>query len=242
MSVTSILNNANTGLIAAQTQLRVVSDNVSNVNTPGYVRKVADQVALSSQGVGSGVEVTRIRLATDRFLQAASLSANSEASRQGVRYELYDRIQSLFGDPGGTSGFFSQVDSIFASFASSAEDPTSSPRRQDALFKTQALFDESTRIANQIQAVREDADGRIQTAVESANNLLTQIEALNVQIGRAKVVNGDASGAETAQAALVDQLASLMDIRVSARAVGGVSIRTGNGALLAGEGAATLSY
>jgi flagellar hook-associated protein 1 FlgK len=50
MSVTSILNNANTGLIAAQTQLRVVSDNVSNVNTPGYVRKVADQVALSSQG------------------------------------------------------------------------------------------------------------------------------------------------------------------------------------------------
>ncbi|RZJ42768.1 MAG: flagellar hook-associated protein FlgK [Brevundimonas sp.] len=242
MSVTSILNNANTGLIAAQTQLRVVSDNVSNVNTPGYVRKVADQVALSSQGVGSGVEVTRVRLATDRFLQAASMSANSEASRQGVRYELYDRIQSLFGDPGGTSGFFSQVDSIFASFASSAEDPTSSPRRQDALFKTQALFDESTRIANQIQAVREDADGRIQTAVESANNLLTQIEALNVQISRAKVSNGDASGAETAQAALVDQLSSLMDIRVSARGVGGVSIRTGNGALLAGEGAATLSY
>ncbi|RZJ82815.1 MAG: flagellar hook-associated protein FlgK, partial [Brevundimonas sp.] len=215
---------------------------VSNVNTPGYVRKVADQVALSSQGVGSGVEVTRVRLATDRFLQAASMSANSEASRQGVRYELYDRIQSLFGDPGGTTGFFSQVDSIFASFASSAEDPTSSPRRQDALFKTQALFDESTRIANQIQAVREDADGRIQTAVESANNLLTQIEALNVQISRAKVTNGDASGAETAQAALVDQLSSLMDIRVSARSVGGVSIRTGNGALLAGEGAATLSY
>lgn len=242
MSVTSILNNANTGLVAAQTQLRVVSDNVSNVNTPGYVRKVADQVARSSQGVGTGVEVTRVRLATDRFLQAASMSANSEASRQGVRYELYDRIQSLFGDPGGKTGFFSQVDNIFSSFASSAEDPTSSPRRQDALFKTQALFDEATRIAGQIQAVREDADGRIQTAVESANNLLTQIEALNVQISRAKVTNGDASGAETAQAALVDQLSSLMDIRVSARSVGGVSIRTGNGALLAGEGAATLSY
>ncbi len=242
MSLMTILNTANSGLIAAQTQLRVVSDNVSNVNTPGYVRKIADQQTLVSQGMGTGVEVARIRLATDRFLQAASLSAGAEASRQGVRYELYDRIQSLFGDPGGDAGFFSQVDGVFAAFSASAEDPTSSPRRQDALFKTQALFDEATRISNQIQAVREDADGRIQSAVEKANTLLQQIEGLNLEIARATVVNGDASGAETAQSALIGQLAELMDIRVTVRPVGGVSIRTGNGSLLAGEGAATLSY
>ena len=242
MSLSAIMNSATTGLTAAQTQLRVVSDNVSNVNTPGYVRKIADQVALTSQGMGAGVEVARIRLATDRFLQAASLSAGAEAARHGVRHELYDRVQSLFGDPGGTSGFFSQVDAVFSAFAASGEDPTSSPRRQEALFRTQALFDEAGRIGKQIQAVREDADGRIQSAVEKANNLLTQIEGLNLEIARATVVNGDASGAETAQSALIGQLAELMDIRVTTRAVGGVSIRTGTGTLLAGEGAATLSY
>ncbi|MBW8303164.1 MAG: flagellar hook-associated protein FlgK [Brevundimonas sp.] len=242
MSLNAIMNTATSGLTTAQTQLRVVSDNVSNVNTPGYVRKIADQVSMTSQGMGAGVEVARIRLATDRFLQAASLNAGAEAARQGVRYELYDRIQSLFGDPGGTSGFFSQVDAVFSAFAASAEDPTSSPRRQDALFRTQALFDEAGRIGGQIQAVREDADGRIQSAVEKANSLLQQIEGLNLEIARATVVNGDASGAETAQSALIGQLAELMDIRVSVRAVGGVSIRTGAGTLLAGEGAATLSY
>lgn len=242
MSLNAIMNTATSGLTAAQTQLRVVSDNVSNVNTPGYVRKIADQVTLTSQGMGAGVEVARIRLATDRFLQAASLNAGAEAARQGVRHELYDRIQSLFGDPGGDSGFFSQVDGVFSAFAASAEDPTSSPRRQDALFRTQALFDEAGRIGEQIQAVREDADGRIQSAVEKANSLLQQIEGLNLEIARATVVNGDASGAETAQAALIGQLAELMDIRVSVRPVGGVSIRTGAGTLLAGEGAATLSY
>jgi flagellar hook-associated protein 1 FlgK len=242
MSLNAIMNTATSGMSAAQTQLRVVSDNVSNVNTPGYVRKIAEQQTLVSQGVGSGVEVARIRLATDRFLQAASFNAGAEAARQGVRHELYDRIQSLFGDPGGDSGFFSRVDAVFASFAASAEDPTSSPRRQDALFKTQALFDEARRIGGQIQAVREDADGRIQSAVEKANSLLGQIEALNIEIARATVVNGDASGAETAQASLIGQLAELMDIRVTPRSVGGVSIRTGSGALLAGQGAATLSY
>ena len=242
MSLNAIMHTATSGLAAAQTQLRIVSDNVSNVNTPGYVRKIGDQVTLTGQGIGSGVEVARIRLATDRFLQAASLNAGAEAARQGVRYELYDRIQSLFGDPGGDAGFFSQVDGVFSAFAASAEDPTSSPRRQDALFKTQALFDEAGRIGKQIQAVREDADGRMQSAVEKANSLLTQIEGLNLEIARATVVNGDASGAETAQAALIDQLAELMDIRVSVRPVGGVSIRTSSGSLLAGEGAATLSY
>jgi len=131
---------------------------------------------------------------------------------------------------------------MFSAFAASAETPTSSPLRQDALFKTQALFDESSRIGTQIQAVREDADGRIQSAVEKANGLLQQIESLNLDIARATVVNGDASGAETAQSALIGQLSQLVDIRATVRPVGGVSIRTGNGTLLAGEGAATLSY
>lgn len=242
MSLNTILNIANSGLQTAQTQLRVVSDNVSNVNTPGYVRKIADQQSLSTQGVGTGVEIARIRLATDRFLQAASLSAGAEASRQGVRYELYDRIQSLFGDPGADTGFFSQIDDIFSSFAVAAEDPTSAPRRQDALFKTQSVFDEANRISGQIQAVREDADGRIQSAVERANSLLQQIETLNLDIARAVVLNGDASGAQTQQARLVSELSSILDVQVSQRSVGGVSIRTGAGVLLAGNGAATLEY
>ena len=242
MSLSSILNIANSGLATAQTQLRVVSDNVANVNTPGYVRKIADQVALTTEGVGSGVDIARVRLATDRFLQAASLNSGAEANRQDVKYELYDRIQTLFGDPGGDTGFFSQIDGVFSAFASTAENATSSPLRQEALFKAQALFDESARIAGQIQSVREDADGRIQTAVEKANDLLKQIETLNTDIARAKATNGDASGSETTQATLIGQLSSLMDIKVVQRNNGGVTVRTSTGLLLAGAGAAKIEY
>ena len=242
MSLSSIMNIATSGMNAAQTQLRVVSDNVSNVNTPGYIRKIADQQSYANQGVGAGVEITRIRLATDRFLQAASMSAGAEAGRQNVRYELYDRIQSLFGDPGADSGFFSQIDGIFSAFAASAENATSGPMRQDAIYKTQAIFDESARIARQIQAVREDADGRIQSAVERANGLLEQIEKLNVEIAKAAVVGADSTGAETAQASLVNELSGLMDVRITTRSVGGIEIRTGAGILLAGQGAAKLNY
>ena len=242
MSLNSILNIANSGMQVAQNQLRVVSDNVANVNTPGYVRKIADQVSLTTAGVGSGVDIARVRLATDRFLQAATLNGSADANRQSVKYELYDQIQSLFGDPGGDTGFFSQVDDVFSAFSSISVTPTSSPLRQEAIYKAQGLLDESTRISKQIQSVRQDADTRIQTAVDKANDLLKQIETLNVDIARAKAGNGDASGSETVQAGLVGQLANLMDVQVTARTQGGVTLRSSAGILLAGHGAATLSY
>lgn len=242
MSLNLIMNTASTGLMAAQTQLRVVSDNVSNVNTPGYVRKIADQVAYASNGIGAGVDVARIRLATDRFLQAASLNAEADAGRYGVQSELYDRIQSLLGDPGGSGGLLSQVNSLFSAFSTLSENAISGPYRQQALTQTQALFDEASRISGQIQAVREDADARISAGVARANDLLSQIEAMNVEISRASIAGGDTTGAEAAQASLIDQLSGIMDIRVSVRPVGGVQIRTGTGMLLAGDGHATLEY
>ncbi len=242
MSLNLIMNTSTSGLMTAQTQLRVVSDNVANVNTPGYVRKIADQVAMTSQGIGSGVDVVRVRLATDRFLQAAAMSASSEEARQGVRYELYDRVQSLFGDPGGTSGFFAQVDDVFSAFISLAEEPTSTPRRQDALYKAQAVFDEASRISTQIQSVRADADSRLRSGVAQVNDLLSQIEALNDEIARSRATASDASGAESAQAALLGDLGKLMDIRTSVRDLGGVTVRSGSGTLLAGRGHAVLEY
>jgi len=242
MSLNLIMNTATTGLMAAQTQLRVVSDNVSNVNTPGYVRKIADQVAYSSNGIGAGVNVARIRLATDRFLQAASLNAEADAGRYGVKAELYDQIQSLLGDPGGSDGLLGQVNNLFSAFSTLTDNAISNPYRQQALSQTQVLFDEARRLAGQIERVRADADSRISAGVAKVNDLLGQIEALNVEISRAAVAGGDTTGAESAQAALIDQLSGLMDIRVSPRPVGGVQVRTGDGMLLAGAGQATLSY
>ena len=242
MSLNSIMNIATSGLQTAQAQLRVTSDNIANVNTAGYVRKITDQTAAVTTGFGAGVEVSRVRLATDRFLQAASLSAGADAARQGVRYELYNQIQSQFGDPSGDSGFFAQVDKLFASYAAMAESPTSSAARQDTIYKTQALFNQAAGIASQIQSVRQEADGRLQNAIETINPLLEQIDKLNKTIAAGSVTNQDVTGAQNAQLGLISQLSQYMDVNVEARSNGGVTLRTGTGTTLVGEGHATLSY
>lgn len=242
MSLNSIMNIATSGLQTAQAQLRVTSDNIANVNTAGYVRKITDQTAAVTTGFGAGVEVSSVRLATDRFLQAASLSAGADAARQGVRYELYNQIQSQFGDPSGDSGFFAQVDKLFASYAAMAESPTSSAARQDTIYKTQALFNQAAGIASQIQSVRQEADGRLQNAIETINPLLEQIDKLNKTIAAGSVTNQDVTGAQNAQLGLISQLSQYMDVKVEARSNGGVTLRTGTGTTLVGEGHATLSY
>ena len=55
MSLSSILQSSTSGLYAAQTQLGVISDNIANINTPGYARRVADQL------VQDGIPGSRIQ-------------------------------------------------------------------------------------------------------------------------------------------------------------------------------------
>ena len=242
MSLNSIMNIATSGLKTAQSQLRVTADNIANVDTPGYIRKVADQSAAVTNGYGSGVDVTRVRLATDRFLQAASLSAGADAARQTVRYELYDQIQNQFGDPSSDANFFAQVDKLFATYATLAESPTSSAGRQDTIYKTQAIFNQAAGIASQIQSARQEADGRLLSAVETVNPLLEQIAKLNKTIAAGTVTNEDVTGAQNTQLGLINELSKYMDVKVEARSNGGVTLRTNTGTTLVGEGAATLSY
>ena len=47
-----MLKTAASGLNASQMNLRVTSDNIANVNTPGYVRKTVDQQPLVVGGMG----------------------------------------------------------------------------------------------------------------------------------------------------------------------------------------------
>lgn len=242
MSINSIINIGVSGLQTAQTGLRVTSDNISNVNTPGYVRKIVDQRSLAFDGRGQGVEASRVRLAVDRFLQSANLNAWSDAGRAGASAQLYDRAQSYFGDPSSDSDFFSRLDKVFTAFSTTASDPSSGPARQASLTAVQGFFQDADRIAAGLKTTRAEADSRIGSAVGRVNDLLQQIETLNVEISRQTVAGRDVSGPSGVQAQLIDELAALVDVKVQERPQGGLTLRTGSGMLLAGGGAAVLSY
>jgi flagellar hook-associated protein 1 FlgK len=242
MSINSIIATAASGLSAAQTQIHVVSDNITNVDTPGYIKEVANQVATSTGGTGTGTEVASVQLASNSFLEATSRQATSASASADAQSQYFNQLQSLFGDPSTSSSFFNQISSAFASFSSVAENPTSTPYLQQSVTAVQQVFTQASTIASGIQQVRGAADSQIGADVSTVNNLLSQIETLNNQISQSGVQGLDVSGDTNSQQQLVNQLSSLINVTVTPRTGGGVNVRTTNGSLLAGDGAATLSY
>lgn len=242
MSLNSIMNIGVSGLMTAQEQLRVTSDNISNVNTPGYIRKQANQTSVTVGGKGAGVSSGQITLAADRYLQQASFKASSEAAQSSATYDLLDQIQAQFGDITDENNLFNQMNSALTSMAKAGETPSSSALRQEVVSNLSGFLAEGARISDKIQQVRADADARIASDVTAINDLLKNISKLNASISSATVVGGDATGAQSAQTGYVDQLSKLIDVKVTQNENGGVTVRTQNGTVLSGDTYATLSY
>lgn len=243
MSLTGIANSARSLMHASQQQLRVASNNVANVNTPGYVRAQANLSASIIAGRTVGVEVNSITRAADRFLAAANRNADSAQSAAAVRTELLDRAQASFGDPTESGSIFAQLDDAYTNLSALAQTPQSALLKSQAVDGLSSLFTGIKTAANDIEGLRLEADSRLQSAIERTNGLLEDIYNLNEQIRVGMGSGGDYTGAENAQGALIDELATLIDINVTDRAGGGVELRTTSGlALVSISGAAQLHY
>tara|TARA_B100000678_G_scaffold170356_3_gene142091 strand:+ start:1224 stop:3341 length:2118 start_codon:yes stop_codon:yes gene_type:complete len=240
MSINGILNTGLSSLLANQSALRVTSNNIANVNTEGYVRQDARTTQVVLDGKGAGVALV-VQRAADRFLAATHLSSISKAGQFETASGLMDRAQGSFGDPTSTNSLFSSLDSIISRASSLTNDPSSSLRKADMVSSIQHVFEDIQGVYSRIDGLRDEASQKLSGAIETANSLMNQIADLNSEIQKYSMNGSDASGAETKQSQLMDELASLIDFKVTPQERGGVELRTSSGLLLVDHRAAKLS-
>jgi flagellar hook-associated protein 1 len=241
MTLNSIMNIATSGLYASQRGIRTVTNNVANINTPGYIRLDHNQQARAGGSAAAGVEVGTVRRAADRFLQAASLAASSSAAGSGERFKYLDSLQGAFGDPTSESSLFGQLDKTLGSFEAAVLNPGSLTTRRAALSDMQALLSRITTLGQDVIAARSAADQNLGQQVSRVNTLLSEIAKTNSDIQRSGVTD-DLAGAKQRQSTLIDELATYMDIRTNERSDGTSEVRTSDGVVLAGYDHATLSF
>ena len=179
MSLTSIVGSASSGLIASQTQLKVVSDNIANVNTPGYAREVVNQTSVAGSDLVGGVSVSAITRSVDQFLQQASLLASAQSGSAGAVSNMLNQAQALFGDPSSSAGYFSQLEQTFADISSAAQNPASSVPRDQAVSDISTFLNQSSSISSQLQQLSRQADSQISSGVDQVNDLLSQVNHPN---------------------------------------------------------------
>ncbi|VAV87967.1 Flagellar hook-associated protein FlgK, partial [hydrothermal vent metagenome] len=209
-------------------------NNIANVNTQGYARTTAPAVARNIAGQSLGVSQADVTRITDRFLLSASLNASSDAASSQIRANTLDRIQAQFGTPGDAGSVFSRLNQVFSNFAAAAQDPASTVRRQEAVNSASSLFAEFNRLDREIQVARSEVQQQINIGVSRVNQLLQQIDKLNTDITKGSIA-GDATGAENRQAALIDELSDLIDVRVERNEFGAANILTQKGVQLVGQ-------
>src|SRR5246127_2801103 len=101
MGLSSALATALAGLRTNQASLSIISSNVSNAQTPGYVEQSATQVEVATGGDGSTVQITGVNRQLDTFIQNQLRTETSGAGYANQISNILGQLQSVYGTPGG---------------------------------------------------------------------------------------------------------------------------------------------
>ncbi|MCH8488650.1 MAG: flagellar hook-associated protein FlgK [Oceanicaulis sp.] len=242
MSLNGIMSSALSGLQAAQLGMRTASNNVSNVNTPGYARTELLQTSRSSGGMGSGVMVQGVNRISDIYLTGASMRASSDAAASKAIAAALDRLQSQFGATDDTGSLFGRMNQIMASLGAAAADSADTVSRLSAASDIPSFFDEASRLSAEVRVMRDESDQRIGSAVNRANEILRELELLNSQAQTLTANSSDVTGTLNRQSELMDELSTLIDVRGERQSDGRLFVRTQDGVSLIDNARLTLDY
>jgi flagellar hook-associated protein 1 FlgK len=243
MSINGLMSAALSGLETAQTGLTTVSNNITNINTPGYAREVVQQSPVVANGGGEGVTVDDIQRVTNQYLEGANYQASSSAGSANIVSNLLDQAQAAFGDPSQASSYLNQLSTVFSDFTAAANDPASNLPRSQVVDDLNSFLDTTQNVAGTLNGLSTQTQAQLTSDVGQVNQLLSQINTLNTNITTTAAEGADPSGAQDSQSQLLGQLSSLLAINVSTQSNGTMVVRSSTGQLLVGNGdAATLSF
>jgi flagellar hook-associated protein 1 len=241
MSLTQALNSALSGLQVTQANIAMVAANVANADTPGYTRKVVNQIATGAN-TSIGVRVSDIQREIDLYVQRQLRVENAGASYADTRADMYSQLQNIYGTPGADTA----LESVYNSFTSSLQALSTSPddpgARSAVISSAQLLTQQLNQLSDNVQSLRSNAELGIADAVNQANNAMSQIAALNQQIAGSTPGDGATAALMDQRDAYIDQLSKLMDINVVQGDRSQINIFTNSGVQLVGSQAAQLKF
>jgi flagellar hook-associated protein 1 FlgK len=239
MSIFGTLGIGKLGLLAQQRAIQVTSNNIANVNTPGYTRQRPVFVPLAPNSApldfpsGAGVDVPRAQRLVD---EAVDAQLQRERSAQGFDVEReagLARVESAFQELGG-SGISAALTQLFGAFSELAASPADSTARQQVVQSAVSLVNLIREADQRLAQLQADANARIVQGVREINDIAADIAELNAQIF-AKEATGEgvvASALRDARGQLLEQLAERIDFTSFERSDGQIAVFVGGGFLL----------
>ena len=242
MSLGSALATAMSGLRANQAALSIVSSNIANVQTPGYVAQSVNQVEVTTGDIGSSVMVTGVNRQLNQFVQSQLRTETAGGAYADQIASVLTQLQSVYGTPGDAGSLETAYSNFTTALQSLSTTSGSSSSQISTVTAAQNLAQQLNATTQGIQTLRTNAEQDLSISVGQANTAMAQIAKLNTQLQGMNATDPTAATLMDQRDQAIDQLSHLMDIRVSSTGNNQATIYTSNGVELVGAQASTLSF
>ena len=240
-----ILSNSVSAMTAQQALLANASNNIANVNTPGYTRR---QIDISTRNdpalvegvlrIGSGVQLGEISRITSDFLEMTLRSATSQQSEAKVRNDFLSRVEDLFSLSGSQPTVGLALNDFFSAINQVGVDPSNLDLRLDVQQRGEDLINIINSTFQEIANTQNDLNQRVYQEVNQLNSITDQVAKLNTFIGAREAAGFPAVDERDQRDVLLNSLAEKVSFKTLERGNGMINCYLENGFPLVSEGTA----
>jgi flagellar hook-associated protein 1 len=242
-----MLSTGVSGLLAFQTALDTISNNISNVNTTGYSEETTNLVtnpatATNNGWIGNGVSVSDVTRSYSDFLDAQTRTATSSYNQFNTAAGLADSINNMFGS--SSTGLSATLQSFSQAIQTMANSPSQSSAREAVLNQAQTVISQFQAYQGNLSQLGGQVNTQVQSEASTISSLAQNIASLNQQIMAAQN-NGTSQPPNSLldqRNNLIDQLSQNVSVTTVQQSDGSLSVFIGSGqALVVGAQAGTLT-
>jgi flagellar hook-associated protein 1 FlgK len=228
--MTDLISIGSSSIRNSQMALSVVSNNIANVNTEGYVRQdLALQEGLPTKNglffLGSGAIADGIRRAYDGQIESSLRVSISDLNAQTPLIENTERLINVFGNK--NASLTPALGGFFDSLRALSVDASSEVLRNQTINDGQTLAARFNGLAGQLDALDLETRQLATDKINAFNALAEQLASINTNLAKASDVAKQPADLLDGRDQVLRDMAQITRISVSELANGTVSVGIG---------------
>jgi flagellar hook-associated protein FlgK len=221
-------------LLAGQSGLDVVGQNIANAATPGYHRqslKLSNRVTGDTRG--TGVDVATITRFTAAPVRTAILSGNSEQAAFETRFAIRRQVETTLGT--GEGGIADQLGSFFNQVEQLTARPDNPGARRPLIAAASDLARQFNTAAGDVDRLRVDVGAQIPGEITEINEAAKRIADFNLKISFREQVGQPANDLRDQRDQIIDDLSKRINITTNDQPFGVVNVIANGAVVVVGE-------
>ncbi|MBH5392143.1 flagellar hook-associated protein FlgK [Bradyrhizobium diversitatis] len=239
MGLSSALASAMSGLRANQAALSIVSSNVANSQTPGYVVQTPNQIEVTTGDFGSTVMTTGVTRALDSYVLNQLRTETGGSGYADQMANILKQLQNVYGTPGNSGTLEAALNKFTTALQALSTSSGASSAQTVALGAAQALAQQLNITTNGIQSLRSNVEQDLGNSARAANAAMQQIADINTRLQGLSVNDPSAATLMDQRDQAINTLSKYVDVRVTTDGSNQTNIYTTTGIQLVGAGLAS---